>query len=93
MSEKTGPVLPGINHVVEHDGARFLIECEDRGRSEAAFELRVIRGGSLLWEKRVSYEDLLARDPAEGELEHELAARAEKAIQTVQAAIARGRIG
>jgi hypothetical protein len=92
MSEKSVPVMPGINQVVEHDGARFLIECEDRGRTEAAFELRVIRGGSLLWEKRVPYEDLLARELSEGELGHELAARAEKTIQTVRAAIARGRI-
>jgi hypothetical protein len=88
-----GFLLPGINRVYEHDGSRYLIECEDQGTDLAAFDVRVIRSGSLLWSKRVSYQDLLERDAAEGETEHELAARAEKTVQTVQAAIARGKIG
>lgn len=86
-------LLPGINRVFEHDGSRYLVECEDRGTAEAAFEVRVIRGGSQLWSRRIEYGDLLERELPETELEHELAARAEKTIQTVQAAIAKGRIG
>lgn len=86
-------LLPGINRVLEHDGSRYLVECEDRGTAEAAFEVRVIRGGSQLWSRRIEYRDLLERELPETELEHELAARAEKTIQTVQAAIAKGRIG
>lgn len=88
-----GPLLPGINRVHEHDGARYLIECEDRGLGEAAFEVRVIRDGSQLWSRRVPYQDLVDRELPETELEHELAARAEKTLQTVQAAIARGKLG
>ncbi|MFP3939237.1 MAG: hypothetical protein ACLF0P_02925 [Thermoanaerobaculia bacterium] len=93
MSRGDGPVLPGINRVFEHEGSRYLIECEDRGTGEAAFELRVIRGGSQLWSRRVEYGDLVAKELGEGELEHELTGRVEKAIQTVQAAIARGKLG
>lgn len=90
--EKNRILLPGINRVFEHDGSRYLIECEDRGTAEAAFEIRVIRSGSQLWSRRVEYGDLLERELPESELEHELAARAEKTVQTVQAAIARGKI-
>jgi hypothetical protein len=91
--EKNRILLPGINRVYEHDGSRYLIECEDRGTAEAAFEVRVICAGSQLWSKRIEYSDLVEREPSEAELEHELAARAEKTLQTVQAAIARGKIG
>jgi len=86
-------LLPGINRVYEHDGSRYLIECEDRGTGEAAFEVRVIRSGSQLWSKRIEYADLVERELSEAGLEHELAARAEKTIQTVQAAIAKGKLG
>lgn len=88
-----GPLLPGINRVHERDGARYLVECEDRGLEEAAFEVRVIRDGSQLWSKRVPYQDLLERELPETELEHELGARAEKTVQTVRAAIDRGKLG
>lgn len=91
--EKNRILLPGINRVYEHDGSRYLIECEDRGTAEAAFEVRVVRSGSQLWSRRVEYGDLVERELPETELEHELGARAEKTIQTVQAAIAKGRIG
>lgn len=91
--EKNRILLPGINRVHEHDGSRYLIECEDRGTAEAALEVRVIRGGSQLWSRRIEYRDLVERELPETDLEHELAARAEKTIQTVQAAIARGKIG
>jgi hypothetical protein len=91
--EKNRILLPGINRVVEQDGSRYLVECEDRGTAEGAFEVRVVRDGSQLWARRFPYQDLLERELAETELEHELAGRAEKTIQTVQAAIARGKLG
>ena len=91
--EKNRILLPGINRVVEQDGSRYLVECEDRGTAEGAFEVRVVRDGSQLWSRRFPYQDLLERELAETELEHELAGRAEKTIQTVQAAIARGKLG
>lgn len=91
--EKNQILLPGINRVVEHEGARYLVECEDRGTGEGAFEVRVIREGSQLWSRRFPYQDLLERELPESELEHELAGRVEKTIQTVHAAIARGKIG
>lgn len=91
--EKNRILLPGINRVYEHDGTRYLIECEDRGTAEGAFEVRVIRAGNQLWARRIEYGDLLAGDASEAELERDLAARAEKTIQTVQAAIAKGKLG
>jgi hypothetical protein len=91
---RKGFLLPGINRVFEHDGDRFLIECEDQGTDEAAFDLRVVRGGSQIWSKRVSYEDLLNQeDLSEGELEHELATRMEKLVHTARAAVERGKLG
>jgi len=91
--EKNRILLPGINRVYEHDGTRYLIECEDRGTAEGAFEVRVIRTGSQLWARRIEYGDLLESDASEAELERDLAARAEKTIHTVQAAIAKGKLG
>jgi hypothetical protein len=91
--DKNRILLPGINRVVEQEGSRYLVECEDRGTSEGAFEVRVVRDGSQLWSRRFPYQDLLERELPETELEHELAGRAEKTIQTVQAAIARGKLG
>lgn len=93
MSRPDRPLLPGINRVLEHEGVRYLVECEDRGVAEAAFEVRVIRDGSQLWSRRVPYQDLVEKGLPETELEHELATRAEKTLQTVQAAIARGKLG
>lgn len=92
---RKGFLLPGINRPFEHDGDRYLIECEDQGAEEAAFDLRVVRGGAqIIWSKRVSYEDLLERDDlSEGELEHELATRMEKVVQTARAAVERGKLG
>ncbi len=92
-SRSGGPLLPGINRVHEHDGVRYLVECEDRGLDEAAFEVRVIRDGSQLWSRRVPYQDLVDGDLPETELEHELGVRAEKTLQTVRAAIDRGKLG
>ncbi len=93
-TDKSGPVLPGINRPFEHDGDRYLIECEDQGRDEAAIDLRVIRGGSQIWSKRLSYADLVERDDlSEAELKHELAGRVEKLVQTVRVAVERGKLG
>jgi len=94
---RKGFLLPGINRPFEHDGQRYLIECEDQGVGEAAFDLRLVRGGSQIWSKRVSYKDLLDRDDLSqgegGELEHELAARMEKLVQTTRVAVERGKLG
>lgn len=93
-SGRKGFLLPGINRPFDHDGHRYLIECEDQGVDEAAFDLRLVRGGSQIWSKRVSYKDLLDKDDlSEGELEHELAARMEKLVQTTRAAVERGKLG
>lgn len=91
--DRKGFLLPGINRPFEHDGHQYLVECEDQGTGEAAFDLRLVRGGSQIWSKRISYQDLLDQDGlAEGELEHDLAARMEKLVQTTRAAVERGKL-
>lgn len=85
-------MLPGINHVLEHDGERYLVECEDLGTEKAAFELRISSGGNLLWQKRLSYQDLVDQERAAQELEGEVRARMERTVQTARAAVVQGKV-
>jgi hypothetical protein len=85
-------MLPSINHVLEHDEIRYLIECEDLGRDKAAFEVRISAGGNLLWHKRLSYQELLAGRATAGELELEVRARMERTVETAKAAVAQGKV-
>ena len=85
-------IITGINRIFEHEGRKFHIQCEDLGSETAAYEVRVYDGGTVLWLKRMSYEDVAEQKlPTE---EHKKAVRQqmEKTIQTVQAAIVKGKI-
>ena len=77
-------MIIGINTIFEHDGRKFHLQAEDLGEETGSFEVRVYDEGSVVWQKRMPYEDL--DDQA-------LRAKMEKTLLTVEAAIAKGKIG
>lgn len=85
-------MISGINKLFEHDGKKLHIQAEDLGDSTAAFEIRVYDGGSVLWLKRISYEDLKTQELAQREYEATLRAQMEKMVLTVEAGIVKGKI-
>ena len=85
-------MIGGVNRVYEHGGREYHIQAEDLGVEQAMFEVRVYDGGAVLWRKRLPYAELLAKKRPKAEQDEELRALMEKAIQTVQAAIAKGKL-
>jgi len=81
-------MVTGSNRVFEHDGREFHIQVEDLGQGDT-LEVRVYDKGAVLFVKRVPYAEAVA-----GASEREEAIRAfmAKTIQTVSAAIAKGKI-
>jgi hypothetical protein len=86
-------MIMGVNRVFEHAGREFHVQCEDLGGSESCFEVRVYDKGAVLWRKKVSYADVVARGLGKAEQDEALNGLMEKTIFTVQAAIAKGKIG
>jgi hypothetical protein len=86
-------VIVGVNRVLEHEGREYHVQAEDEGLEHASFEVRVYEKGTVLWRKRVPYADIVARGLPKLELEEALRAAMEKTIHTVQAAIAKGKLG
>jgi hypothetical protein len=86
-------VIPGSNKVFEHAGKQYHIQAEDLGIEHACFEVRVYDGGAVLWRKQVPYTSALERSLPKLELEEELRSLMDKTIHTVQAAIAKGKLG
>jgi hypothetical protein len=86
-------MVVGVNRVFAHEGREYHIQAEDLGLDQACFEARVYDKGSVLWRKRVPYADVVARGLPKAELEEAVRAAMEKTIQTVQAAIAKGKLG
>ncbi len=85
-------MITGINRIFEHDGRQFHIQCEDLGDEVGAYEIRVYDSGTVLWLKRMSYADLVAKKLPQAEHEHDLRFQMDKTIKTVEAAIAKGKI-
>jgi hypothetical protein len=83
----------GVNRVFHHAGREFHVQCEDLGEDEACFEVRVYDKGAVLWRKKVSYSDVLSKSLGKAEQDEALNGLMEKTIFTVQAAIAKGKIG
>ncbi len=83
----------GVNRVFAHAGREFHVQCEDLGGDENCFEVRVYDKGAVLWRKKVSYADMLGRGLGKAEFDETLNGLMEKTIFTVQAAIAKGKIG
>ncbi len=86
-------MITGINRIFEHDGRKFHLQSEDLGTEVGAYEVRVYDGGTVLWLKRMSYEELAAQELPQKEHEQALRLQMDKTLQTVQAAIAKGKIG
>lgn len=85
-------MIIGVNKVYVHAGREYHLQAEDLGTGQACFEIRVYDRGTVLWHKRIPYQEILDRRPARQQLEQDLRSLMEKTIQTVQAAIARGKI-
>jgi hypothetical protein len=85
-------MLVGLNRVVEHAGRELHVQVEDLGPEHGALEARVYEHGGVVWHKRVSYQDVLARKLSKLEQEEELLALMEKTLHTIQAAIVKGKL-
>ena len=85
-------MIAGLNRIFEHQGREFHIQVEDLGEKQASFEVRVHSGGGIVWQKKMSYADTLARGLPKGEQDEAVGGAMEKALHTVQAAIARGKL-
>jgi hypothetical protein len=85
-------VIGGVNRVYEHGGREYHLQAEDLGVEQAVFEVRVYDGGAVLWRKRLPYAELLEKKLPKAEQDEELRALMDKTMQTVQAAIAKGKL-
>ena len=86
-------MITGINTIFEHDGRKFHLQAEDLGEEATAFEVRVYDEGSVVWQKRLPYDDLEAQQLPKAEHDQALRAKMEKTLLTVEAAIVKGKIG
>jgi hypothetical protein len=85
-------MIVGKNRLFEHGGKTYHLQAEDLGTEHASFEVRVYDQGSVLWRKRMPYDEVLAKKLPRIEQEEEVRSLMEKALQTVQAAIAKGKL-
>ena len=85
-------MIVGANRIVEHEGHAYHVQCEDLGVDAANFEVRVYENGTVLWHKRVPYRAVLIKNLPRIEQDEELRALMEKTIQTVGAAIVKGKL-
>jgi hypothetical protein len=86
-------VISGINRVFPHGGKDYHVQAEDLGLEQAVFEVRVYDGGTVLWKKRIPYQEVLDRKLPRLEQDEELRGLMEKTLHTVEAAIAKGKLG
>ena len=86
-------MIGAVNRVYEHDGREYHIQAEDLGVEQACFEVRVYDGGAVLWRKRLPYAEILEKKLPKAEQDEELRALMDKTLHTVQAAIAKGKLG
>jgi hypothetical protein len=91
-AEQGGIVIVGLNHILEHEGREYHIQVEDLGEEQASFEVRVHSGGGIVWQKKMSYAETLAKSLPKAEQDEAVSSAMEKALHTVQAAIARGKL-
>ena len=83
----------GANTIFRHAGKEYHLQAEDLGSEAAVFEIRVYDRGSVVWQKRISYSDLEQQGLPKTEHDQTLRAKMGKTLLTVEAAIARGKIG
>jgi hypothetical protein len=85
-------VIVGLNRIVEHEGRQLHVQVEDLGEAQACFEVRVHEGGGVVFSKKVSYADVLERKLPRSDQDDAVRSSMEKALHTVEAAIARGKL-
>ena len=85
-------MIVGVNRVFDHGGRQYHIQAEDLGVEQACFEVRVYDHGTVLWHKKVAYNDVISRGLPKLEQDDELRSLMEKTIHTVQAAISKGKL-
>jgi hypothetical protein len=85
-------MIVGVNKIFEHEGRQYQLQAEDLGLEQACFEARVYDHGAVLWTKRVPYQEVLARSLPKLEQDDEIRSLMEKTLQTLQAAIAKGKL-
>jgi hypothetical protein len=91
-SGQGGVVIVGLNRILEHEGRKFHIQVEDLGEAQGSFEVRVHSGGGIIWQKKMSYAETLAKGLAKAEQDEAVSSAMEKAMHTVEAAITRGKL-
>lgn len=85
-------MIPGSNRVVEHEGREYHLQVEDLGDDSKNFEIRVYEGGTVLWQKRVSYADVVEDDMPRSEYEQAVRQKMDKMLLTVRAGVLKGKI-
>jgi hypothetical protein len=86
-------MIVSANRIFEHEGKTYHIQIEDLGTEQAVIEARVYDGGSILWRRRVPYADILAKGLEKLAQDDELRSLMDRTLHTVQAAIAKGKLG
>jgi hypothetical protein len=81
-------MVTGSNRVFEHAGREFHIQVEDLTSGDTV-EVRVYDKGAVLFVKRLSYAEAIAGAPSR---EDAIRTFMEKTIQTISAAIVKGKI-
>jgi hypothetical protein len=85
-------VIVGINRIVKHAGREYHVQAEDLGLALGCFEVRVYDAGSVLWRKRVPYTEPQAPKLGKAELDEALRVLMQKTLNTVEAAIVKGKL-
>ena len=85
-------MIVGLNRMLEHAGRQYHIQVEDLGEAQACFAVRVHAGGGVVWQKMMSYAETLAEGLPKAEQDEAVRTAMEKALHTVEAAIARGKL-
>jgi hypothetical protein len=85
-------MVSSSNTLFEHGGRRFHLQTEDLGREAKTFVAWVYDAGTVVWQKRFDYADLIAQDLSQHDFEIALRTRMDKALLTIEAAIAKGKI-
>ncbi len=85
-------MIAGLNKLFTHGGKQYHLQAEDLGAARASFEVRIYDRGSVLWRKRVPYTEVIERKLPKLEQEEEVRSLMERALITVQAAIAKGKL-
>lgn len=85
-------MITGSNRIVEHGGRTFHLQVEDLGDDSQHFEIRVYDGGTVLWQKRVPYDDVVTAEMTRPQVEQAVRTKMDKMLLTVEAGIQKGKI-